>query len=126
MKPILALALLAVLGFAVAGCGSSKKADSGQYQYSVTLYEKAGSGPITVTGTTTIANVKTGTRIKCKGWPGRGVKVPPPGSAANVGEGEVTPSGTTHSSRGMQLTHQENGSLTVSCTSLTVSPTSTK
>jgi hypothetical protein len=128
MKPLLALALLVVLGFAAAGCGSSKKADSGQYQYTVTLYKKkASSGPIAVTGTTRISNVKTGTTIKYKGWPGRGVTVPPPGSAAKVGEVENTPGGTApSSSQVMQLTHQENGSLTVSCTSLTVSPTSTK
>lgn len=119
MKLLLALALLAVLGFAVAGCGSAKKAVSGgpRYIHVVTLHKKAGSGLIiTVTGTLTIPNVKAGTRIKCKGWPGRGVKVPPPGSEANVGGGTATPSGTGSSSRNMKLTHLENGSVTVSCT----------
>jgi hypothetical protein len=48
MKPIFALALLAILGFAVAGCGSVKKTDSGQY--TVTLRREVPSGPITVTG----------------------------------------------------------------------------
>ena len=51
-------ALLAVLSFAVAGCGSSGK---------------AASGPVTVSGTTTIANVKVGTEIRCKGGPAASV-----------------------------------------------------
>ena len=60
----------------VAGCGSSKKADYGVY--TVTLHKKAYSSPITVMGTrtTAISNVKTGTLIRCRGWSGRGVRVP--------------------------------------------------
>jgi hypothetical protein len=117
MKPLLALALLAVLGFAAAGCGSAKKAVSGgpRYIHVVTLHKKAGSGSITVMGTTTIPNVATGARIKCKGWPGRGVKVPAPGGEADAGGGTATPSGTGSSSRNMRLTHLENGSVTVAC-----------
>jgi len=120
VKAILALVLLAVLGFAAAGCGATKKvvvsvqtnslAAKIAYQYART---------ITVDGsvTTTIPNVLTGTRIKCKGWPGRGVKVPPPGSGADVGEGRATVNGTAPTSHDMQLTHQEDGSITVFCTS---------
>jgi hypothetical protein len=110
VKLILALALL---GLAVAGCGSGKKAQS-QYVHTVTLYKK--SGPITVTGTTTIADVKTGTWIKCKGWTLRGVKVPPPGSASSVGETKMSSNGIKSSGPNMQMTRQQNGSLTVACT----------
>jgi hypothetical protein len=108
--------LLAVLVLAAAGCGSSKNA--GPVQYTVTLRNKVPVpfGPITVKGTetTVISNVKTGTVVRCKGGPS--VKVPPPGSGADVGEGRSTPSGTGGSSREMRLTHLENGTVTVSCT----------
>jgi hypothetical protein len=76
MKPILVLASLAVLGFAAAGCGSDKKTNSGQYQYTVTLNKNVPSGTITVTGTATTAilNVKRGTHIGCKGWMGKDMR----------------------------------------------------
>jgi hypothetical protein len=48
------LALFVIVGFAVAGCGSSKK---------------AASGPITIAGTTTISGVKVGTLLRCKNGP---------------------------------------------------------
>jgi hypothetical protein len=69
------------LGFAVAGCGSVKKTNSGQY--TVTLRREVPSGPITVTGsaTTAILNVKTDTHIRCKGWMGRDMRVPVRGTA---------------------------------------------
>jgi hypothetical protein len=54
-----ALALLAFVGFVVAGCGSTAKAVS---------------GAVTVTGTTTISNVKVGTLVRCDGGPA--AKVP--------------------------------------------------
>lgn len=120
MKATLALALLAVLGVAVAGCGATKrivvKVDTNS------LAAKIGSesaGTITVVGApiTTIPKVKTGSRIKCTGWPGRGVKVPPRGSAADVGEGKATVNGTEPTSHDMQLTHLKDGSVTVLCTS---------
>ena len=49
-----ALALLAVVGLTVTACGSSRRAVS---------------GAVTVTGTTTIPNVKVGTEIRCEGGP---------------------------------------------------------
>jgi hypothetical protein len=52
VNAIPALAVLAVVGLTVAGCGV-----------------KAVSGPITVAGIATIANVKVGTLIRCKGGP---------------------------------------------------------
>ena len=50
MKGVPALVLLAALGFAVAGCSMGHPA-----------------GSITVIGTTTLSNVKTGTPVTCKG-----------------------------------------------------------
>jgi hypothetical protein len=119
VKAILALALLALLGFLAAGCGATKKiVVKVETSSPSTTIADVGPGTITVVGsaTTTIPNVTTGTRIKCKGWPGRGVKVPPPGTQANVGGGKATPNGTLKS-HVVQLTHLANGSLTVSCTS---------
>jgi hypothetical protein len=112
VKAIVALALLAVIGFTVTGCGSSKKAGPATFA-GVGL--PPGANSITVTGNTEISNVKTGTRIKCKGWPGRGVKVPLPGAVANIGGGTVKPNGTK-TSRNMHLTRLENGSVRVICT----------
>ena len=95
MKRLLAVVLVALVGFAAAGCGSGTK---------------TGSGAITVTGTTTISNVDTGTLVSCKG----GIpssKVPPAGEGvtANV-------DGTGPSSSGMlQLTHRQDGSVVVRC-----------
>ena len=116
MKPILVLALLAVLGFAAAGCGSGKKTNSGQYQYTVTLHKNVPSGPITVTGTATtaISNVKTGTHIRCKGWTGKDMRVPRLGSSLTRGE-SVKLSGSVAETELLSLTHRENGSITVSC-----------
>jgi hypothetical protein len=120
MKPILVLVLLVVLGFAVAGCGSVKKTNSGQY--TVTLRDVA-SGPITVTrspglrpATTVILNVKTGTHIRCEGWTGKDMRVPRLGSGLYAGESVklATPMKETETEL-MSLTHRENGAITVAC-----------
>jgi hypothetical protein len=107
VRAVLALALLVVVGFAVTGCGSSQKAISGGPEK---------FNPMQITGTVTIPRVVSWHRIKCKGMPGRGVKLPPRGSTANVGAGKITANGTK-SSRNMQVTHLENGAVIVSCTS---------
>jgi hypothetical protein len=114
MKPIFALALLTVLGFAVAGCGSGKKTYSGRY--AVTLHRNVASGPITVTGpaTTAILNVKTGTHIRCKGWMGKDMRVPRLGSGLTRGE-SVKLSGSVRETELLSLKHRENGSITVAC-----------
>jgi hypothetical protein len=114
VKAILVLALLAGLGFTVAGCGATKGTivNAGPKPIRVSAPHT-----ITVIGTTTIPNVKAGTRIKCKGWLGHGVKVPRTGSEANVGGGTASPNGVPPTSHQMQLNHSENGSLTVACTS---------
>jgi hypothetical protein len=117
VKAILALALLAVLGFTVAGCGATKKIEAKGSLTAVAIPNAHASHTITVVGTTTIPNVKSGTRIKCKGWLGHGVKVPPIGGEANVGGGIAAPNGVPPTSHQMRLNHSENGSLTVVCTS---------
>ena len=117
MKAILALALLFVLGVTVAGCGATKKIATTGSLTAVAIPNAHTSHTITVVGTTTIPNVKAGTRIKCKGWLGHGVKVPPMGSEANIGGGMAAPSGVPPTSHQMRLNHSENGSLTVVCTS---------
>ena len=111
MKVILALALLAVLGFTVAGCGATKKR---------TVVHNDGqalrSSPITVTGTTTVPNVATGTLIHCRGGPS--AKVPRRGGAVAAGEDKLSEVGApapTSSSGEIQLEHQMNGSVTVRC-----------
>jgi hypothetical protein len=92
MKSLLVLLLLAVAGFALAGCGSGTKGRSGS---------------VTITGTTTIANVKTGALIRCKGGPG--AEVPPPGQG-------VTGSADGPSSSGeIQVDHRQDGSVVASC-----------
>jgi hypothetical protein len=112
-----ALALLAVVGVVLAGCGSTKTSGSGTRPLNGSLARS-----ITVAGrAATIPNVKTGTRVTCKGWPGPGAKVPPPGGgvAEEARQDTVTsgPASTgPSSSRELQLRHLRNGSITVSCT----------
>jgi hypothetical protein len=110
VKALLTWTLLVVLGFAVTGCGATKKIVVNVRTTPLRTVKVLGS-------TATIPNVPTGTRIICRGWQ-RAVKVPPPGSEANVGEGIMTPNGTGSSSKSMKLTHLENGSVTVTCSSL--------
>jgi hypothetical protein len=110
VRPLLTLTLLAVLGSAVTGCGATKKVVVNVRTTPLRTVKVLGS-------TATIPNVPTGTRIICRGWK-RAVKVPPPGSEANVGQGRATPSGKASSSKSMQLTHLPNGSVTVTCSSL--------
>jgi hypothetical protein len=70
MKAILPLTMVAALGVAAAGCGSAAKTSS---------------GPITITGTTTLSHVETGMPIRCTR--GVGASVPPPGQAvAGIGD----------------------------------------
>jgi hypothetical protein len=90
VKAVLALA---VVGLVAVGCGAGMKTGSG--------------GPLTVTGTTTIANVKTGALIRCKGGPG--AEVPPTGQG--VGANADGPS----SSGELQLSHRQDGSVVAVC-----------
>ena len=91
MKAILPLALLAALS---AGCGSGSK---------------AAAGPITITGTTTMATVKTGTTIRCKNGPG--AAVPPPGQGVSgIADPVAGASGGE-----IQLRRKQDGTLVAVC-----------
>lgn len=85
-----ALALLALVCFTISGCGSSKQAVS---------------GPITVTGATTISNVQVGTLIRCKDGPA--TRIPHWFGPTYMRLPGVP--GVIH------LEHRYNGSVTVSC-----------
>ena len=103
VKTLIALALLAVLGFAVAGCGSGKKGGSATLAYSI------GSTPATikVTGSTAvIPNVKAGTPIACKGM---GIRVTAPATGAIVT--------AHHQGKKLRIRRLPGGSIRVSCTS---------
>jgi hypothetical protein len=82
--------LLAAVGCLAAGCGSSSGAVSGS---------------ITITGTTTIANAKVGTLIRCKGGPSARVPHWFGGSA-------LRRPGVPDQ---IALVHKHDGSVTVSC-----------
>ena len=109
VRSIFALVLLAVLGFSVAGCGATKKI---VLHVDTTPATPVFGQTITVVGptTTTIANVKTGTRIGCKDWDAQVATVPRRGDSDGVREGGP---GTTSSE--LQMTHLENGSVTAAC-----------
>jgi hypothetical protein len=82
--------LLAAVGWLVAGCGSSNG---------------SGFSPVTVSGSTTIANAKVGTLIRCKGGPSARVPHWFGGSALRRPgvPGQIA------------LVHKHDGSITVSC-----------
>jgi hypothetical protein len=111
MKAIVALALLAVVGFAVAGCGVTKKLG----------VKSLGPGPKVSFGSTmTVAQaaflpIKTGTVIVCTGGRPR-ARVPVRGGAVNVGSDVLTRKGTVPaSSRSLQIRHLESGWVFVTC-----------
>jgi hypothetical protein len=96
MKPLPVLLLfLALVSFAIAGCGSGTKANS---------------GPITVTGTTTVSNLETGALVTCKSGLA-GAKVPPPGEGVTANVDGTTPSTTGT----LQVTHRQDGSVVATC-----------
>ena len=108
VKRLVALAMLAVLGFAVAGCGSKKHQVHSEVPQKATI-ALGGEiiGTITVTGqTATLPNVKTGTRIACKGLPG--IRVTAPATGASV-------IARSRGTRELRLKRLPNGSIQVSC-----------
>jgi hypothetical protein len=111
MKRIAAVVVLAALGFVVAGCGGSAKKGG---SVSLILVTTANLSPeaLTVSGATTISDVKPGTSIGCKGGPR--VKVPAGAGAVHAGSGTASPSGHSHSKH-LQLTRSPNGTVTVTC-----------
>jgi hypothetical protein len=103
----LALALLAVLGFA-AGCGSAKKAGP------TTIVELT-LGSVPVSGSITVTTGLRRRRPAARPWKGPGVKVPPPGGYVGVGQSQVTPGKKSSGSEQMSVTRHMDGSATVSC-----------
>jgi hypothetical protein len=104
VKRVVVLALLAVLSFAVAGCGSGMKADSPSATLAIT------PGSITVIGAeATIADVKAGTRIACKSLPGIRVTAPAAGASV-IARGRAT--------RELRLKRLPHGVIRVFCPSL--------
>lgn len=128
MKPTLVLVLFAVLGFAVAGCGATKKATvtvGGPMKHSTTatVDSIASSDGMTtshqfvVAGSVTIRNVKTGTQVACKGWHAQGVRVPPRGQAVvGFASAMAIPGKKSQALDQMSLRHRRDGSIAVSCT----------
>lgn len=110
MKTILALALVGLLGFMVAGCGATKK---------IAVKIDNGFGPhtpVAVSGTKTIRNVKTGARVTCEGWAGQGVRVPPRGQAVVGFASKLSiPGKKSPALDQMSLKHLQNGSIRVTC-----------
>ena len=122
MRSFLALALLAVLAFSVAGCGSAKKVHA--VALTPTFPDVLGGGPIAVGGrTATILNVQTGARVSCKGRFGHGasLRVPRRGASAAEGQSQLTqvttpPQTKPSPTQQISVTHRQDGSITVSCT----------
>lgn len=124
MKQILALVALAVLGFAVAGCGSAKKTGTGTLDArSHAVKQSLGPYPkmITVNGHATLPNLKSGTQISCKGGEPT-VSLPlvsPTGESVTSVSGGHWSSGAAVSGPSpvltMRLKRAANGTITVSC-----------
>lgn len=98
MKAIPALGLLVALSLVVTGCGMGKK--------------KVVSPSITVTGTTTIPNVKVGTLIGCRG--GADANAPARGDSVAAGVDQLRTAGTAPATE-IQLTREKDGSVVASC-----------
>jgi hypothetical protein len=117
VKPFVALALLAGVGFAATGCGATKK---------VVIVTNGGpivrAGPpettrtLAISGTVTVPDVKTGTRVSCKGWGGQGVRVPPRGESLEGFAARLAiPGKKSVAADQMSLQHRQNGSIAVTC-----------
>ena len=123
MKTISAVALFAALGFVAAGCaseskvltGSTSAAGTAKAKTGIVVKSKVSPGLMTVAGTVTISKVKAGTVVRCSGTqltetvPARSEGVVEGGHWARGGNGKST------SPQDMQLTHLQNGAVTVSC-----------
>jgi hypothetical protein len=113
MKRILALTLLAGLGFA-AGCGATKRIVINTETSALAgRIEREMTSTVTVDSSTTetIANATSGTYLTCKGWDGQTVRVPQGYASANLAELE---SGTTTAVE-LHVTYHVNGRVTASC-----------
>ncbi len=114
MRPILALALLAVLGFAGAGCGATKtivvNVETNSLATKIANRHTGTTGTITVVAptTTTVSNVKPDTQIRCKA--GSGASVLAVSLVASRWRQAAGTSGNGSSSVSMKLTPLHDGS----------------
>lgn len=110
MKAVLALTLLAVLGFVAAACGATKHFER--------VNIGMGPGSTTVSGTTTISQLDVGTLVRCKDGPA--AKVPRQGVGISKTSSITAVSATTTTSPPVagqiEITNHQNGSVTVICT----------
>lgn len=118
MNRISALIVLAVLGLAVAGCGSAQKSGPAPFVTN-TVDSNSPSGTIYVTGTKTFTGLKVGTPIACNDGDPMVVNVP--SGVTEIADGgrwaKIDGGHSTHSSTPttIDLTRDANGTVTVSC-----------
>jgi hypothetical protein len=106
--PILTLALLVVLGFTVAGCGATKK-ESVVNPGGPLSVQQSTAPPIRVSGKSTILmNLKAGTLVACKDWPGVQVTVPATGALVTA---------RSRGTKELRLKRLPDGTIHVSCLS---------
>lgn len=116
MQRIVALVMLLVLGFVVAGGASAKKTIVRAGTVTRPAQNVAivgGTGAITVTGTVTLPDVEPGTPIACKGGPR--VKVPAGAGGVNATRASFTAASGPSPSTSLELSRSANGTVTVSC-----------
>ena len=107
MKPILALALLTVLGFTAAACGATKKKVVVNPGGPESVQQSTPT--ITVSGKSTLLmNFKAGTRVACKGWSGVQVTVPATGASVIA---------RSRGTKELRLKRLPDGTIHVSCLS---------
>lgn len=112
MKRISAVLVLAVLGFALAGCGSAK---SGSAPVVInTIDTHSPSGMIVVKGKKTFANLPVGTPIACTGGEPL-VNVPAGVLAEGVSSSSLAAVSGPAPAEHMDLTRASSGRVTVSC-----------
>jgi hypothetical protein len=106
-----AVALFAALAFVAAGCASGSKLGSGSatVKTGTVVRSKAFSNSLTVSGTVTISNVKTGTTVRCRG---SFLTAKVPRRSEGIVEGG---SSNGARSRELKVTHLQSGAVTVSC-----------
>jgi hypothetical protein len=103
------LAVVALVGFVLAGCGSGAKPAA---RYTTGLETTQGSSTLTLTAPTTltVASVQTGASVRCTNHGvSAGAKVPQPGHGVS-GSADGKSSSAT-----LSLTRRGDGSLAISC-----------
>ena len=122
MKRIVALVVLAVVGFAAAGCAAGHKAASNVITLTSIVDVKGQPQKFIVSGTATIPRVAPGAQFACKGEESDWVTVPAglasySGKTYTIGasqRGGWSDGGPTSS---LRLLRSPNGTVTVTCAS---------